>query len=81
MKVFLPEEFNSISDAASFWDSHDSMDYEDFMEEVDFQVDIKHRVCLVSIARPVLDDLREKARSQGLSTETLVNLLLKEHTG
>ncbi len=75
----LPEEFHSISEAATFWDNHDSIDYEDMMEYVDFQVDIKRRVYLVPITGSVLDALRKKARAQGLSTETMVNLLLKEH--
>ena len=76
----LPVEFRSISEAANFWDNHDSTDYEDVMEDVDFQVDIKRRVYLVPIAGPVLDALRKKASAQGLSTETMVNLLLREHT-
>ncbi len=75
----LPEAFASISEAASFWDNHDSGDYEDIMEDVEFQVDIKRRVFLVPIAGHVLDCVREKAKSQGVSTETLVNLLLQEH--
>ena len=77
----LPEEFHSISEAATFWDNHDSTDYEDMMADVDFQVDLKRRVYLVPIAGPVLDALREKAKSQGLSTETLVNLLLQKTMG
>ncbi len=76
----LPEEFASISEAASFWESHDSTDYEDFMEEVEFDVDVKRHIYLVPIAGFVLDRLREKAKSQGLSTETLVNVLLQEHS-
>ena len=32
----LPEEFYSISEAANFWDTHDSIDYEDMMKDVDF---------------------------------------------
>ncbi len=31
----LPEEFHSISEAANFWDTHDSIDYEDMMKDVD----------------------------------------------
>ena len=77
----LPEEFHSISEAATFWDNHDSTDYEDMMADVDFQVDLKRRVYLVPIAGPILDALREKAKSQGLSTETLVNLLLQKTMG
>ena len=77
----LPEEFHSISEAAAFWDNHDSSDYEDMMEEVDFKVDVKSRVCLVPIAGNIIDVLREKAKAEGLSTEKLVNLLLQEHAG
>ena len=77
----LPEAFHSITEAATFWDNHDSSDYEDMMEDVDFNVDIKRRVYLVPIAGHILDAIREKARSQGLSTETLVNLLLQQHAG
>lgn len=77
----LPEEFSSISEAAEFWDNHDSMDYEDMMTDVDFQVGIKRRVYLVPIAGTVIEAIREKAKSQGLSTETMVNLLLQEHVG
>jgi len=75
----LPKTFDSISEAAKFWDSHDSTDYEDMMENVEFQVDIQRHVYLVPISGPVLEALRQKARSQGLSTETLVNLLLQKH--
>jgi hypothetical protein len=75
----LPETFDSISEAAAFWDNHDSTDYEDIMADVEFQVDIKRHVYLVPISGPVLEGLRQKARSQGVSTETLVNLLLQKH--
>lgn len=75
----LPDSFSSISEAATFWDNHDSGDHEDIMEDVEFQIDIRRRVFLVPIAGHVLDCVREKAKSQGISTETLVNLLLQEH--
>ena len=75
----LPESFDSISAAASFWESHDSADYEDMMEEVEFDVNIKRHIYLVPITEFVLDRVRQKARSQGVSTETFVNVLLQEH--
>ena len=76
---FLPEAFDSISEAASFWESHDSADYEDIMEEVECNVDIRRHIYLVPITGFVLDRLRKKAKSQGVSTETFVNVLLQEH--
>lgn len=77
----LPDAFQSIAEAGAFWDSHDSTDYEDMMEDVNFEVDIKRRVYLVPVAGGILEVLRKKARSQGVSTETLVNVLLQEHAG
>ena len=75
----LPEKFDSISEAATFWEAHDSADYEDMMEEVDFEVDIKRHMYLVPVAGSVLDRVRRKAKSQGISTETYVNVLLQEN--
>ena len=75
----LPESFDSISEAAAFWDTHDSADYEDMMEDVDFEVDIKRRVFWVPVDETIFGTVREKARAKGLSTETPVNLLLQKH--
>lgn len=58
----------------------DSTGYEDMMEEVEFDVEIKRHIYLVSIAGNILNALQKKAKSEGVSTETLVNLLLQEHT-
>lgn len=37
----LPEHFNNIEEAAEFWDTHDSADYEEYMRDVEFGVEIK----------------------------------------
>lgn len=42
----LPESFDSISEAAAFWDSHDSADYEEMMTDVEFEVEIKRHIYL-----------------------------------
>ena len=75
----IPDTFNSISEAASFWDNHDSADYEDLMREVEFDVEISRHNYLVSISGNILNALQKKAKSEGISTETLINLLLQEH--
>ena len=76
----VPESFDSLAEAAEFWDTHDSADYEDIMEDVDFEVDINRHIYFVPVAESVFEIVREKARSQGVSTETMVNLLLREQT-
>jgi len=44
----LPEHFESVEEAAEFWDSHDSADYEEFMRDVECEFDIKLRTFLTS---------------------------------
>ena len=75
----VPDTFDSILEAAEFWDNHDSADYEDIMEEADFEVNLKRQIYMIPIASDILDGLREKAKYQGLSTEIFVNLLLQKH--
>lgn len=74
----IPESFDSLAEAAEFWDTHDSADYEDIMVDAEFEVDIKRHIYLVPVAESVFGLIRKKARSQGVSTETMVNLLLQK---
>jgi len=39
----LPDEFWSEDEAAEFWDTHSITDYEEFLEPVDVEVDLKRR--------------------------------------
>jgi len=74
----LPETFGSFIEAAEFWDNHDSTEYDNIMENVEFEVDIKQHSYLVPVASDIIDSLRQIARTKGISTETFVNLLLQQ---
>jgi len=74
----LPEEFGSPEEAGEFWDTHDSADYEEYMKEAHFEVDLKRRSHEVRISDQLLREVRKIARQQGVATETLVNLWLQE---
>ncbi len=37
----IPEKFKTYEEAGRFWDAHDSMDYEDILEEVEFKVNFQ----------------------------------------
>ena len=50
------------------------------MEEVEFEVDIERSIFLVPVASNILNVLKKKAKSQGISTETMINILLQQHT-
>lgn len=74
---FLPEEFESIEEAAEFWDSHSLADYWDETKEVQIEVRAsrKQRVALASELATRLADVTKR---EGVSVETLVNLWVAE---
>ena len=76
-KDLLPEEFESIEEAAEFWDTHSLADYWDETQEVQIEIRAvrKQRVALDSeLAKQVAD----VAMREGVSVETLVNLWVAE---
>jgi len=44
----LPEHFETLDEAAEFWDTHDSGDYEEFLKDVPCDFDLQKRTYLVS---------------------------------
>ena len=74
----LPEQFNSAEEAGEFWDTHSGADYEEYMQEAHFEVDLQRSVKEVRVADHVLREVRKIARRQGITTETLINLWLQE---
>jgi hypothetical protein len=77
----LPEA-QSYEQLAEFWDTHSLADYWDQTESADFEFsEGARRHYLVSVDRDLLSRVRELARVRGISTESLVNLLLAQRLG
>jgi hypothetical protein len=74
----VPEHFKTMEDAAEFWDTHDSAKYEDYMKDVEFEVDIKRRTYLISLDSELYQKVRAIARKKGVPAEKLVNLWIEE---
>lgn len=74
----IPESFLGLEEAAEFWDSHSTADYDDLMSDVHFDVDIQHRKFLVPIEGNLAKGIIAISKKEGLVLETLVNLWLKE---
>ena len=74
----IPKHFKSIEEAADFWDGHDLTDYWDVTTEANFEVDIQRRVFLTALEPQLAKRLAERAHEEGISTETLINIWLKE---
>ena len=74
----LPESFASLDELWDFWDSRSTADYEDLMDEVDVNVDIRSSRVYCAVAKELAAKLRTQAQRQGVTTETLINLWLSE---
>ena len=74
----IPEEFNTCEDAAGFWETHDSTEYDDVLEEVEMEVDIDKRHYLVEIDRDISEVLHRNARKKGVTDSALASSLLRE---
>jgi predicted DNA binding CopG/RHH family protein len=72
-------EMTSYEEIAEFWDTHSLTDYWDQTESAEFEIDpnARHRY-LVAIDPDLLKRVRKLAPKRGLSTESLVNLLLEQ---
>ena len=70
--------FESIDEMVEFFDNQDLGDYLDQMPEVEFEVDIKRRVYMVTLDIKLADKLTEIARSKQISSEELVNTWIRE---
>ena len=70
--------FTHIEGFWEFWDTHSSADYEEFMESVEAEIDLSTEKTYCPIAKDVILQVRNEAKHQGVSTETLINLGLQE---
>ena len=74
----IPQHFQSVAEAAEFWDSHDLTDYWDLTREASFEVGIQRHVFLTALEPGLAKKLTAYSHKQGISTETLINLWLTE---
>ena len=72
-------EMKNYEQIAEFWDSHSLADYWDQTEPAEFEISPEaRRRYLVAVDPDLLSRVRRLARRRGLSTESLVNLLLEQ---
>lgn len=72
-------EMSSYEEIAEFWDTHSMADYWELTEPAEFEIDPNgRRRYLVPLDRDLLTRARRLALERGLSTESMVNLLLEQ---
>jgi predicted DNA binding CopG/RHH family protein len=71
-------DFDSLEEAAEFWDTHSTADFEDQWKPVEFEVDLQENCTYVALDEPLARTVRQAARAQGLSVHAWVNRCLEE---
>lgn len=80
----MTENRRSISKAASyeeigeFWSKHDLADFWDHTEPAQFEVEVESETRYYPLDRDLSVKLGEIARKRGVSSETILNLWVKE---
>jgi hypothetical protein len=68
----------SYKELAEFWDTHDLAEYGDQTKRVEFEVDIQSEATYFPVESALSKKIRTAAKKRGVSSETLLNLWLKE---
>jgi len=74
----LPAEFESEEAAGEFWDSHNTMDYQQHLEATDDKIEIKQRVFEVQVAEDVFKRLQKHAASLHQPVPKVVDEILRK---
>jgi len=78
-KHHVEPEMSSYEGAAEFWETHSLADYWDETEPAHFDASPElQRRYLVPVDSDLLARLQQVAKTRGVSTESLVNLLLEQ---
>lgn len=78
-KETLPDEFASVQDAAAFWDSHDLAEYWEETKEVKADIKVPRTPRYIPLEQETAEFIFKIATKKHISSETLVNLWLKEY--
>lgn len=74
----IPDEFGSYEEAADFWDSHDTTEYQQDSRPVRMVSEFRGRQYEITIDENVAEALRKEARRKGVTPSRLASELLRQ---
>ena len=74
----LPDEFRSEEEAAEFWNTHSITDYEEFLEPVGLEVDLKRRHFEIEVDEESFLVLRDRAKKLQKPAKELASEIIKQ---
>ncbi len=78
MKDPLPEKFTTEEEAGEFWDTHSTLDYEEYLEPGEDEIKIQQRLFEVPVEEDVFQRLTQEAQSSHESIPKVVDHILRE---
>lgn len=73
----IPENFNSIEDAAQFWDTHSLADYHDQTKAIGMDFQITKRMRYIAVPENIYKKLAQKANQKHQTIRKMVYDLAK----
>jgi len=73
----IPEEFRSIAEAGTFWDTHSAADYIDDLEDVEIEFDIQHGQFMVPVDRTVYAQIKNRAEKEQKTISEMLLIMLQ----
>jgi len=77
-KEWSVSKATSYEELADFWNTHSVADFQDQMREVHFDVELESCHHYVGVDAKLMDRVTQEAHARGISSESLVNLILQE---
>lgn len=77
-RVSSISQSRTLEEMAEFWDTHSLADFEDQTYEVEMTFDPSARRSLVGIEPELMQELRLIAKERQVTTQTLVNVWLRQ---
>ena len=77
MRDPIPESFASYEEAGEFWDNHSTDDYEDLVQEVEVEFDVRRHRFFVEVEDDLFWRAKALAKSRQKSLEGMIHQLLE----
>ena len=75
----IPDAFKSEDEAAEFWGTHSITDYEEFLEQVDLEVNLKRRHFEIEVDKEAFLALCDSARKLRKPAKQLASEILQQN--
>ena len=75
----IPDAFKSEDEAAEFWDSHSITDYEEFLEPVELEINLKRQHFEIEVDQEVFLALCNSARKLHKPAKQLASEILQQN--